>query len=343
MPERFSWVPDLEQGEWLRPLEAERFGSILSIVPRGFEAYARVFHPVDRDRPRETGTWQGLDEATYFDGVGDIAALLEMERTTWGNAAASFGTTMHPEAQYARLVRRDHGSSQRAIGADGWRYGDPREGCLDATSLTAASVVLARHTATPADGIAAVWDGWGGLVSSAGVAYLVCETPSAQNTGETVGQVAGPPLLGRLVAALGQGISRSRSMIGSLPGLARHDPKPGSGLLAREVAAGPRFALHGGTGRNYVLFEAGATDFAEAGWPGRAPWVDEVGWAQSPSILWPEDHAWVLATEIDFDSTIVAGTTALIRELVRTSGLEALPIRADADLTWDGDVLNRPK
>lgn len=65
-------------------------------------------------------------------------------------------------------------------------------------------------------------------------------------------------------------------------------------------------------------------------------------WAQSPSILWPDDHSWVLATEIDFDSTLLAGTRALVHELVETPGLEVLPVRPDADLTRDGDVLNRP-
>lgn len=40
-------------------------------------------------------------------------------------------------------------------------------------------------------------------------------------------------------------------------------------------------------------------------------------WAQPPSIRWPDDHAWVLATEIDFGSTLVAGTAALFRELLR--------------------------
>ena len=29
MSERFKWVPDLARGEWLRPMEAETFGSIL--------------------------------------------------------------------------------------------------------------------------------------------------------------------------------------------------------------------------------------------------------------------------------------------------------------------------
>ena len=192
--------------------------------------------------------------------------------------------------------------------------GDTQEGCIDAASLTAAAVVLARHAATADSGIAAIWEGWGGLVGSAGVAYLVCES----NEGLP------DPYTGETAAHTG-------------------DPEPGSGLLAREVATGPRFDLHGDAGRRCVLFEAGANDFEDPAWPDRAPWVDEAMWAQSPSILWPEDHSWVLATEIDFDSTLVAGSLALIRELVQSPGLEVLPIRPDTDLSRDGDVPIRPE
>ncbi|GAB3617391.1 hypothetical protein GCM10027416_19480 [Okibacterium endophyticum] len=346
MSERFEWVPDATRGEWLRHMEAEPFGSILSVVPRGFEAYARLFHPVDRDRPHDTKTWQGIDEATYVDGVDDIAASLETERATWAQAAASFGTTMHAEAQYARLVRRDHGNVHGAIAADGWRYGDTFEGCLDAASLATASAVLARHTATPDAGIAAIWEGWGGLTRSAGVAYVVAESSdglSAHHADEAAAHTGQPSLRERLAAVARQGMTRARSAIEALPGRAHGQPEPGSGVLTRDVAVGPRFDLHGDTGRHYILFEAGANDFAGAAWPGRAPWADEVMGAHSPSILWPDDHSWVLATEIDFDSTLVAGTNALIRELVQTPALEVLPIRTDADLTWDGDGLNRPE
>ncbi|GHD52910.1 hypothetical protein D9V29_12230 [Mycetocola manganoxydans] len=306
MPKPFEWEPDISRGEWLRPMEAEPLGSILSVVPRGFEAYARLFHPVERDRPRDTRTWHGVDQMTHFDDVVDIGAALETERATWAEVATAFGTTMHAEAQFARLARRDYGDVGGVIDAAGWRYGDTEEGRLDPTSLAVASAVLARHTSTPDAGIAAVWEGWGGLISAAGVAYLRFEA----------GDDAPAPDI--------------------------RDPQPGSGLLRREVAAGSRFDLHGNTGRRYVLFEAGANDLADAAWPGRAPWVAEVMWAQSPSILWPDDHSWVLATEIDFDSTLIAGSTQLIRELVQTPGLEVLPIRTDADLTWDGDSLNRP-
>jgi hypothetical protein len=344
MSERFAWVPDLDRGEWLRPMEAEEFGSILSVVPAGFEAYARVFHPVERDRPRETKTWQGLDQMTYLHGVEDIEASLQTQRVTWAMAAVSFGTTMHPEAQYARLVRREYGETDGAIGADGWRYSPPPEGCLDVAALAAASAVLARHTSTPDSGLAAIWDGWGGLTSSAGVAHFEIESAGglpARYTDDPGVHPGDPSIRSRLAAAGRQAIARTRATLRALPGLACA-PEPGSGLLTQEIAAGPRFELHAGTGREYVLFEAGARDFADAGWPARAPWVDEVMWAQSPSILWPEDHAWVVATEIDFDSTLVAGTRALIQELVQTPGLEVLPLRTDANLTSDGDMLNRP-
>ncbi|SEB49745.1 hypothetical protein SAMN04489806_0863 [Paramicrobacterium humi] len=120
------------------------------------------------------------------------------------------------------------------------------------------------------------------------------------------------------------------------------EPQVGGGLLPREVAVGARLELDEGTGRPYILFEAAANDFADPKWVSEAPWNGSPRWPQSPSLLWPDDHAWLLATEIDFDSTLVGGSTALIRELVQTPGIEALPLRPDADLSWDGAEVNRP-
>src|SRR5690625_1858014 len=276
MPEQFQWVPNIDRGEWLRPMEAEPFGSTLSIVPRGFEAYARIFHPVHRDRPRDTKTWQGIDQTTYFDGIRDINASLETQQVTWAQAAA-------------------------------------------------------------------IWEGWGGLVSAAGAAYDLIEsddlkaTPSRRTLG---GSSIVHALRTRLAAGTRRGIAGVRLMFRGLP---RKQPKPGTSVLSYEAAAGPRFDLHADTGRRYILFEAGPDAFADPTWPSRAPWTSGVIGAQSPSILWPDDHAWVLATEIDYDSTLVAGTSELIQELTQTPGLEALQIRSDADLSIVGDTLNRPK
>jgi len=342
MPEQFQWVPDIDRGEWLRPMEAEPFGSTLSIVPRGFEAYARIFHPVHRDRPRDTKTWQGIDEFKYFDGIRDINASLETQQVTWAQAAASFNTMMHSEAQYAAILGCEVENTAGAIAPDGWRYHDTWEGSLDVASLAAAAEVLSAHTATPDAGVAAIWVGWGGLVSAAGAAYVMIESDdlSAARASTAAGPSIVHALRTRLAAGMRQAIAGVRSMLRGLP---HKQPKPGTGVLSHEAAAGPRFDLHADTGRRYILFEAGPDAFADPTWPSRAPWASGVIGAQSPSILWPDDHAWVLATEIDYDSTLGAGTSELIQELTQTPGLEALQIRSDADLSIVGDTLNRPK
>ncbi|WP_286132760.1 hypothetical protein [Arthrobacter sp. OY3WO11] len=49
-----------------------------------------------------------------------------------------------------------------------------------------------------------------------------------------------------------------------------------------------------------------------------------------------------MVSEIDFDSTVVAGSHELISALVRDPAIEALPVDEGADLTWDADIHNRP-
>lgn len=42
---------------------------------------------------------------------------------------------------------------------------------------------------------------------------------------------------------------------------------------------------------------------------------------RGPSIWWPEDRAWVVASEVDSDATYVAGSRALLQELHRARRL----------------------
>src|SRR5262245_3272759 len=47
-----EWTPDLTAGDWLRPRLDEPWRATMhDVVPRGFAAYARVFHPTTRSRP----------------------------------------------------------------------------------------------------------------------------------------------------------------------------------------------------------------------------------------------------------------------------------------------------
>jgi hypothetical protein len=61
---------------------------------------------------------------------------------------------------------------------------------------------------------------------------------------------------------------------------------------------------------------------------------------QSPSQWWPDDRAWCVATEIDFDSTLVGGSEALIEDIVRAPTLEAFRVNEIDDLTIRGDPIN---
>jgi len=48
-----------------------------------------------------------------------------------------------------------------------------------------------------------------------------------------------------------------------------------------------------------------------------------------------------MVSEIDYDSTIVAGSPDLIRAICTDARLEAKALREGADLTWDADEVNR--
>ncbi|MFB2554890.1 hypothetical protein [Herbiconiux liangxiaofengii] len=49
-------------------------------------------------------------------------------------------------------------------------------------------------------------------------------------------------------------------------------------------------------------------------------------WSQLANLWWPADRAWFVVSEIDYDSTIVAGSRECIDTLLRTSGVEAVEI-----------------
>ena len=61
---------------------------------------------------------------------------------------------------------------------------------------------------------------------------------------------------------------------------------------------------------------------------------------QSPNIWWPEDRAWCVATDIDFNSTFVGGSAACIERVLAHPELEALPIAIDARVDAYGDTIN---
>ncbi len=327
-----EWTSDVAAADWLRErLDDHLTASMHGVVPRGFAAYGRVFHPASRDRPVGR-PWPPLPYGRHRREWDDFQAAnpqIEDERVTWADAAAAFGTTMHPLAQWHHLVDK-HREVQGEDGprdAAGWRYSEPAEGEPPADLVAAAAAHLAAHTATPDAGHVALWEGWGGLVGFHG------ETPA-----RTFLTFSDDPDSDRHNAMLGRSITDPFNNV-------FRKPQWQPGILSDEISKGPRLEL---PARAHILFRGGVGELADPDWVLHVPWRDreaeEHGFlpqAQSPSIVWPDDRAWVLISEVDFDSTIVAGSYALVAALCADPHLEALPIRAGADLTWDGDPVNR--
>ncbi|WP_300266254.1 hypothetical protein [Microbacterium sp.] len=322
------WTTDISAGDWLRD-RVDGDWSIHHFVPRGYEAYARIFHPVEvrsipgRAMPTHDEMARMPDHERH-----DLVERMSAEEATWAEAAAAFGTTMHALAQWDNLLQVEHDQGER-IAADGREFSGGAFGALSPRQLARVAGHLAAHTTTASDAYAGLWSGWGGLVGFMGQApsraFLQFGEPDS-------------PELARHNEMLG------RSFTDRFNNVFRRSTWQ-EGILSREISEGPRLQL---PDREYILFRADVRTFEDPSWILDAPWRDrpaeEHGFepsAQAPGLMWPADQAWVLASEIDYDSTIIAGSAGLIEAICADAALEALPIPEGADLSWDGDTVNR--
>jgi hypothetical protein len=67
--------------------------------------------------------------------------------------------------------------------------------------------------------------------------------------------------------------------------------------------------------------------------------IDQSG--QPASYIWPADHSWIVATGIDYDSTIVGGDPQLLSRVGADSRIETASVNGSESLAIDADVLNR--
>ena len=264
-------LADADAGLWIAG-QLGQTGTVTGTVPGGFEAYARIFHPI-------RAQLMGWDR--------EYPVPVESRWMRWAELADTRGTVAHPLMQWNSILA---GYRNPVWNEPGWQYEDPLVGSLSAGTLAEVSRILAEHTASPGQCVAGLWDGWG-WVSGAGVRTIL----------DSEGHTYEEPM----PQAFGDG-----------------------GLLDAGRLELP--------GRNYLLFNASLSLF------GDPQWQEANGWdsLQSPNLLWPADRQWFLATEIDFDSTLVGGSAELIDALVASGSLECLPVPPDGDLTYLGDLLN---
>ena len=251
----------VDAADWIAPRLHPFAKDVGSIVPTGFAAYARIFHP-----------------ATGPVGHREV----EMR---WSEVAASSGRVAHPEMQFHAIATPVPGRPHDlAI----WT-GVPRDGTLSAAQLSALAEILPSYTTTPNVCLMCLWEGYGYNTT----AWMTAAdtpadlTPRAPVDPSFLARVSGPPRFAEL-------LKRAKRV--RLPG------------------------------RDYLLFK-GSVDQAE-------------GWGDGPNLWWPEDHAWCVASEIDFSYTYVGGSMKLIDEILNHGDLEALPATVDQGISYDSDRLN---
>jgi hypothetical protein len=89
--------------------------------------------------------------------------------------------------------------------------------------------------------------------------------------------------------------------------------------FSEEVMPGRR--LHH-PGRDYLLFSGPLEAGRDLDQGPSQDWFVP----QSPSLMWPTDNSWCVATEVDYNSTLIAGDRHLIDAVLGAEDLEATPI-----------------
>jgi len=129
---RLSASSDIDAATWILVALRDFDGTVGSIVPPVFEAYARIFHPASR-------------------AAGD-----DQLSVRWADVAEANGREMHPAAEWGSI-------------AGSWKYqtqpglwdGPPSTGELPNDVAKRLVAVLSAHTDDPNHGFFGVWEGWG--------------------------------------------------------------------------------------------------------------------------------------------------------------------------------------
>lgn len=133
--------------DWIRERLHGFAVDVGSVLPSGFEAYARIFHPAWKQR-------QGLDDPE--------------EEVSWSAVAEWNGKVAHPEMQFHSIGGPWQGEPQK----QGPGVYEPRLGVMSERQGRAVAQILSRHTATPDSCWMCLWDGYGELHPGGSVSML---------------------------------------------------------------------------------------------------------------------------------------------------------------------------
>lgn len=282
----FKPAESAEPARWLVKRLTTFGADVLSIVPSGFEAYARVFHPASR----ATHTADG--------GASSTAAPLR-----WAEVAALTGRTAHRAMQWPSIK----GVNPTLYDYAKLRAGDvviegPEEGSLLLEVARALWPILEPHTDTRNECFFAIWEGFGCLPRT------VLDAPAFEIPARKFHLFTGP-----LEAIKGTFCTADSE---------------------EAVSMGTFVAYH----REEVGLEE--SEFDEAQEKLADLLASQEPSYQSANLWWPEDRAWCVATEIDFNTTYIAGTQGLVDALLVCEELEVYQVEPTDGVAYDGDTLN---
>jgi hypothetical protein len=108
------------------------------------------------------------------------------------------------------------------------------------------------------------------------------------------------------------------------------------------VLAGPLSAVDQVT-RDHSSTSPGAVALSVRYGKGPLPKSEEHEWKwrEAPNLIWPADRSWFVASEVDFDSTLVGGSAQLIKAIIDSPNLEAWQVEPTDSLAADADKVNR--
>lgn len=127
---------EVEQADWIGERLSPFDSCVLtSVVPSGFEAYARVLHPLD-------------------------PPAHDQQPQRWMSVASWSGVELVPGIDFPEIALPEHEPS----GVAPWPGRVPQVGTLHPADVEALAAVLARHTSTPDRCWFCTWEGWGSVV-----------------------------------------------------------------------------------------------------------------------------------------------------------------------------------
>jgi len=300
---RFEYTDDVSSGDWIGP-RMRGWGTVTGMVPGGFEAYARIFHPVPRDRLESSS-----DPDTVAGRIAAAAAASLPAKVSWRYFCELNGRQWHPLMQFMSIASDDVQAPYGSLGVAGW---------AELARAIAADDASADPAGNDIPVTVGFWTGSGSIAAPG-------ETPTS------VSVLMSRPDDAQLEPRQEAAQRAEADYANSSEGMSAHGHITSWPV---DVRSGPLLEL---PGREYALFTGGLDVFLDPEWPRASGWA--FSWDETVNLAWPSDHSWFVASEVDLDSTIIGGTRPLI-ERVLASGLEAAEVPSDADLGWHGDTLN---